>query len=916
MLRRVSATVFPCCLLVVVLSVVGLVGAAAAQEVALGARGPRFLYLASDGAAPVEIDATSDQLLRREVSLALDAPTVGRLLAAIERQTGLRFFYGRDVLDPDQPVTLRAESITVGAALLGILLDANVDVMLSKGRRVALVRRVVATGAAVDTTGGIVGTVTDSANNRPLADVTVLVEGTPLRATTGGDGRYRLQNVPAGRRTVLVRRVGHAPRRAEVTVVAGQELTLDVALAARVTVLDEIVTVTPGGMQSQVKGLPTPISVITAIDIERQRPNTTPEAVRRAVPTAVAWNHPAGPFLTALSVRGASTLAPGQGQMKVFVDGIEAANTSFSAVDPSAIVRIEVIRGPQAAAIYGSDAMGGVIQIFTKRGDPTLTRPQVSAQASIARLETPYRGYRGVPRGEYQVAIRGGGSGMGYHLGAGYSHTADYIPGGELSAQSHPRVHGGVYFERGILSLDVTGRYDTHNAPSVIGNPEVFETGYLPLSKPNYRPTQTQNQSVGIRLSITPWSWWRSTLTAGVDRANNDVTQTRPRLTTPADTLLAIQLTAWTKTSIAVNTSLQGTIASMVSGSLTLGFDHWSNPNTQWASLGARTITGTIQTSPGQPLVASRTITTNSGYFAQAQLGLRDALFLTAALRAETNTNYGDSLGTPLSPRVGLAYTLPLSTVDVKLRGSWGRAIRPPAPGRKQGGIGPTSVQLANNELGPERQEGWDAGVDLVFGSRGSLSVTLYDQAAEGLIQSVQLRATPVRTVQFQNVGRVKNTGVEVEGTLAVGAVELKAQYGFARARVDQLAPNYTGDLRVGDQSLLTPKHTAGGSIAARPFPLTTVSAGLTYVGSWNYYDNIAQYRCLGRTGPCRASRRDYITAYPSFVKVNASVSQQLTRLIAAFITVDNLTNNQSFEAYNDNAVIGRVSTVGVRFEY
>ena len=67
-------------------------------------------------------------------------------------------------------------------------------------------------------------------------------------------------------------------------------------------------------------------------------------------------------------------------------------------------------------------------------------------------------------------------------------------------------------------------------------------------------------------------------------------------------------------------------------------------------------------------------------------------------------------------------------------------------------------------------------------------------------------------TTQFQNVGRVKNTGVEVEGALRVGALQFKGQYGYARSRIAQLAPNYTGDLRVGDQSRSTPTHTAGAS--------------------------------------------------------------------------------------------------------
>ena len=75
--------------------------------------------------------------------------------------------------------------------------------------------------------------------------------------------------------------------------------------------------------------------------------------------------------------------------MKVFVDGIEVANPTTAAVDPNSIERIEVIRGPQAAAIYGSDAIGGVIQIFTKRGDPTLSHPRWTLKPRSASSRPP-----------------------------------------------------------------------------------------------------------------------------------------------------------------------------------------------------------------------------------------------------------------------------------------------------------------------------------------------------------------------------------------------------------------------------------------------------------------------------------------------------------------------------------------------
>ncbi len=223
---------------------------------------------------------------------------------------------------------------------------------------------------------------------------------------------------------------------------------------------------------------------------------------------------------------------------------------------------------------------------------------------------------------------------------------------------------------------------------------------------------------------------------------------------------------------------------------------------------------------------------------------------------------------------------------------------------------------LANPLLAPERQSGWDAGFDAVFRAGGSLSVTYYDQTAANLIQFVTLATGSVPTYQNQNVGRVHNTGVEVEGRVSVGSMHLKGQYGYARARVEQLAPNYTGDLHVGDQTLATPKHTAGASLTFAPRKGANVAAGVAYVGRFNEYDYVAFYRCLGNTGPCAPSFRDYILGYPGFVKVNASVSREIGRLVSAFVSVDNLTSNESYELYTINPVMGRITTIGLVFHY
>lgn len=905
----------PRCLLVwsPLLSSAMVLGAApcAVSQQSVALDGPRFLVAAWMPERASE--ASTAPILQTKVTLDLHDVTIGEALKILSTQADLDISYSPRVVPLERRVPFRVQGITVAAALAEILSGLPVDVSLTTAGGLALVPRVRLAAAQVDS-GGVAGQVSDSASGAPIVGATVMIEGTGQHVMTDAGGRYRVSRLKPGSYTLRARYIGYRPSSASVTIRAGGQVVADFTLAKSPQELDQVV-VTGTIVPTEVKALPTPVSVVDEKDIALQRPQTVQEVFRQVVPGGLGWNIPQYPYLTAFSVRGASTLAPGSGQMKVLVDGIETASIGTAAFDPNTISRIEVIRGPQAAAIYGSEAISGVIQIFTKRGAPGLARPQVEAQSAVGVVQTPYEGYGGVLRQAYTASVRGGTADVSYSLGAGYSHLADYLPDGEQSKQSNPSVHGGMGFVRGILNLDVSARYWVQNGASVV-NPELAQTGFVFFSKPLYQPSRITNQTVGARLTVTPMSWWRNTVTVGIDRFGRELAQSRRRLTTAADTFLTVDNADWRKTSVGFNSSVHGLLASGAAATLTAGVDHWSLPITQWSTSGALATTGTIVTAPDQPVTVSQTATNNTGYFMQGQLGVRDALFLTGGLRAEENTDFGDSLGTPLSPRLGLSYVHPVGTATLKVRGSWGRAIRAPAAGLKLPAITATSVTLANPELGPERQKGWDAGLDAVLGSRGSLSMTYYDQIAENLIQFVQVQSEPVLTNQWQNVGRVRNTGVEIEGSGFLGPLQFTVQYGYARARIDQLAPGYAGELRVGDQSLATPKHTAGALLTATPRDGSTVTAGVTYVGSFRQTDFLALFRCFGGTGPCQATSRDYIVAYPGFLKVNAGVWQQITPFLSGFVSIDNLTNNYAYELFNIGPVTGRMTTVGLRFRF
>lgn len=886
--------------------------AAVGQQLALAARTPRFFYAHSTAATPVEIDVTRNGVLGRVVSLRVEHTTIGGLLAEIQRQTGLTFAY-----DPQFPATqaimLEAESITVAAALGAILVGTGVDVVLTPTGHVWLTESELRTPRAQE--GAIVGKVTDKQTGYPLVGATVTVEPARQSAITGNDGQYRFANLTPGNYTVRARYIGYGALVTSAAVRADQEVVVDFLLEKSAQQLEELVT-TGTIVPTEVKALPTPVNVISADQVAQRHPHAIAEVIRQAVPTGVAFDSPTQPLQTAFSVRGASSLSVGS-LMKIYVDGVEAAGFGVSAVDPASIERIEVLRGPQAATIYGADAAGGVVQIFTKRGNAGLARPQVDAQAALGLVQTPYAGSGGVLRQQYGGSVRGGATSMSYNFGASYTRLADWLPTDETTRQSTPSVYGGMRFAAGILTADLSARYYRNKLPTA-SSPLRLSSGFVPVSRPDYRVDNWTNETYGARITVAPISWWRNQLTMGADRFNTQAAQTQRRLTTPADTLYRVSNSGARKMSIGYNTSVSSRLSTGIAGSLTVGVDHYDQDASSFVTSRALNTTGTIVTSPAGSLSESRSNVTNTGYFAQAQVSVRDVVFLTAGLRAEDNSTFGSDLGTPVFPRVGLSLVRAVSGATVKLRGSYGRSIRAPLPGFAFGSVSIASITLANPLLGPEQQQGWDAGVDLVFGGRASLSVTGYDQRAKDLIVFIQVASTPLPTFQFQNIGRVSNRGIEVEGALTLRPFQLRAQYGYVRSRIEDLGPGAIpgGDLQVGDRPIGVPAHTAGGTLTAMPLAGTTMTAGITYVGSYRQSDLLAQFRCFGGTGSCQPTSRDYIVIYPSFTKVNATLTQRLTRYLEGFVSVDNLTNNEVFEVLNTVPVMGRMTMVGLHASY
>jgi iron complex outermembrane receptor protein len=252
-----------------------------------------------------------------------------------------------------------------------------------------------ATAAPLTAQSGTVrGTVSDSAGNG-LANASISVEATGLRATTGAAGTYEIRGVPPGTHTVRVRLIGYQSASARTEVPAGDVAQQDFTLARSTVQLAPIdVVVGSRGRHTAAEELAVPVDVFPAEQLQQQGSSETSIILQAVAPSI---NFPrqsvtdAGDIVRPFTLRGLSpdhTLVLLNGWRRhqtavvnTFNYGMGAGSSGvdLNALPSSALDRIEVLRDG-AAAQYGSDAIAGVVNLVLKDGAFT---PFVNADAGL-----------------------------------------------------------------------------------------------------------------------------------------------------------------------------------------------------------------------------------------------------------------------------------------------------------------------------------------------------------------------------------------------------------------------------------------------------------------------------------------------------------------------------------------------------
>ena len=585
----------------------------------------------------------------------------------------------------------------------------------------------------------IVGQVVDSTSKEPVVGASVQVLGTQLGAVTDSAGQYRIAGVARGQQTLVARRVGYAPKRHTVTVGTDGELTVDFALAAAPTSLSEvIVTGTAGGQQRRELG--NAVGEVKAPDVlaKSQAPDMSSLLNSRVAGVSIVPSTGrlgAGPQI---EIRGVSSLSLDNAPL-IYIDGVRVSNrtgggpTTFgnggfgsqnagvvgrlNDINPDEIESIQIIKGPAAATIYGTEAANGVIQIITKKG--TSGKPVFNFQIQQGgvyfrnpegRIATNFapdttgaitafnaiqsQDAKGRPvfttgkTYDYNASVAGGFSIGNYFVSSNYQDEHGVEPNNWLtqySAHANLNLTPDPKYAIGTSLNYVQGNYHTGADVGLsamlgaqLGQPNIFAVpgadGFYPNVPPNVPQALFDNSddihrfTGSATFTHNPISWFNQRLIVGLDYTNEDgrgLELFAPPALAPftlgnAAGRIGQTLTSTTLTSADYNGTAKFNLTSSISSATSLG-GQWYRTALHESFLGGigfpgPGITTVSGTAIALPSTQGDTINTTIGGYGQEEIGFNDRLFLTGALRVDNNSSFGSQFKWITYPKVSASW--------------------------------------------------------------------------------------------------------------------------------------------------------------------------------------------------------------------------------------------------------------------
>ena len=333
--------------------------------------------------------ATRSYAQNNAVTIRLSGVSMERVMNEIENQTNYLFLSNKDV-DINSVVSVDVEARPLSEALAQMVRGTDVVyrfdgkyILLSKADR----RPVTVKGVVTDADGA------------PVIGASVIVKGTTVGASTNTDGSFSLQVPPPAENAVLtVTYLGYEP----VDVTVGSRTDFRITLRDSAVAVENVV-VTALGIKRQEKALSYNVQQVKSEELTTVKDANFMNSLVGKVAGVQINSGASGPGASARVVmRGEKSIEKGNNVLYV-IDGIPMYNHSFGGgtggtyakqagsesaadINPEDIESINMLTGPSAAALYGSDAANGVVVINTKRGVKDRTVVTVSNSTTFSKV--------------------------------------------------------------------------------------------------------------------------------------------------------------------------------------------------------------------------------------------------------------------------------------------------------------------------------------------------------------------------------------------------------------------------------------------------------------------------------------------------------------------------------------------------
>ena len=352
--------------------------------------GKRILFLVLSCITFATVTWAKDEhqeITARIVTMQAENISLAEAFGMIRKETGLTVFYGNQLLDDSERVSFNFEGKRLNEVLDFLLEDKGIWYELRRNKVIVLERlpdRTETEPSIKPTTGvpvnpnthqvDVTGIVSDEQG--PVANVTVMVQGTGRVTSTDEAGRYRI--AAASDEVLLFRRLGYVEQQIPV----GESATINVILVEQIQDIDEVVVV-GYGEQKKVNLTGSVTTIKSEELVKRSAPNTS-LLLQGKVPGLQVVQNSAQPGMenASLQIRGQGTFSAAGNEPLVIIDGVQG---SLASLNPNMIESITVLKDASSAAIYGVQGANGVILVTTKAGNKGKMRLEYAYNYGIQR---------------------------------------------------------------------------------------------------------------------------------------------------------------------------------------------------------------------------------------------------------------------------------------------------------------------------------------------------------------------------------------------------------------------------------------------------------------------------------------------------------------------------------------------------